>query len=74
MRVKDKYDLNISEDMALNDFDIASLKDIQISYGEVIFTHTIDYATDYLCEVIANRYNISEDQAYELIQKAEEEE
>mgnify|MGYP003133820418 FL=1 len=74
MKLVDKYDLNISEDIVKNDMDIAELSGIDIKFNEVVITYTINYTEDYLAEVVANRYNITEDQAWELIEKAMEEE
>ena len=74
MKLVDKYDLHISEDMVKNDMDIAELSGIDIKFNEVVITYTINYAEDYLAEVVANRYNITENQAWELIEKAMEEE
>mgnify|MGYP003118562499 CR=1 FL=1 len=74
MKLVDKYDLHISKDMVKNDMDIAELSEIDINFNNVTITYTINYAEDYLAEVVANRYNITEDQAWELIEKAMEEE
>ena len=74
VKIKEKYDLNISEDMALNDYysDIP-IPEVRINGAYVEFTSTLCYADDYLVEVVAHRYNLTEDEAYDLIQKAEEE-
>ena len=73
-KLKEKYDLNISEDMALNDYYSEMPKpQVRINGAYVEFTSTLNYADDYLVEVVAHRYNITEDEAYKLIQKAEEE-
>jgi hypothetical protein len=74
MKLVDKYNLHIPEDMVKNDMDIAELSEIDIKFNEVVITYTINYTEDYLAEVVANRYNITEDQAWELIEKAMEEE
>lgn len=74
MAIKDEYDLNISEDMALNDMDIAELEEININLNSVTITYTINYAEDYLAELVAERYNITEDKAMELIEQAKQEE
>ena len=75
-KLMDKYDINISEDMALKDYyDMNPEPDeVRINGAHVEFICSISYAEDYLVEVVADRLNISEDEAYELIQKAEEEE
>lgn len=75
-KLMDKYDLNISEDMALKDYyDMNPEPDeVRINGAYVEFTSSICYADEYLVEVVADRLDISEDEAYELIQKAEEEE
>jgi len=74
MAIKNKYDLNISKDMVLNDMDIAELSEIDINLNCATITYTINYAEDYLAEVVAERYNISEDKAMELIEQAQQEE
>tara|TARA_B100000029_G_scaffold165551_1_gene161735 strand:- start:2078 stop:2311 length:234 start_codon:yes stop_codon:yes gene_type:complete len=73
-KIKEKYDLNISEAMALNDYysDIPK-PEVRINGAYVEFTSSLCYADEYLVEVVAHRYNLTEDEAYELIQKAEEE-
>ena len=74
-KLMDKYDLNISEDMALQDYyKMMPEPEVKINGAYVKFTSTLCYADDYLVEVVAERLNISEDEAYQLIQKAEEEE
>lgn len=74
MAIKNEYDLNISEDMVLNDMDIAELSEININLNCATITYTINYSEDYLAEVVAERYNISEDKAMELIEQAQQEE
>ena len=74
MAIKGEYDLNISKDMVLNDMDIAELSEIDINLNFATITYTINYAEDYLAEVVAERYNISEDKAMELIEQAQLEE
>jgi DNA-binding transcriptional regulator LsrR (DeoR family) len=74
MVIKDEYDLNIPEDMVLNDMDIAELSEIDINLNCATITYTINYAEDYLAEIVAERYNISEDKAMELIEQAQQEE
>ena len=74
-KLMDKYDLSISEDMALKDYyEMMPEPEVRINGAYVEFTSSICYADEYLVEVVANRLDISEDEAYELIQKAEEEE
>jgi DNA-binding transcriptional regulator LsrR (DeoR family) len=74
MAIKDEYDLNIPRDMVLNDMDIAEVSDIDIQFNNVTITYTINYAEDYLAELVAERYNISEDKAMQLIEQAKQEE
>ena len=74
MAIKGEYDLNISKDMVLNDMDIAELSEININLNCATIIYTINYAEDYLAEVVAERYNISEDKAMELIEQAQLEE
>ena len=74
MAIKNQYDLNIPKDMVLNDMDIAELSEIHINLNRATITYTINYAEDYLAEVVAERYNISEDKAIKLIEQAQQEE
>ena len=74
MAIKDEYDLDIPRDMVLNDMDIAEVSDIDIQFNNVTITYTINYAEDYLAELVAERYNISEDKAMELIEQAKQKE